>query len=79
MQLGPTNVSHHAFEPAVLNVIDMSNSALGPQARSFNAALLSNPEIPTMFSPYTLGHRDPAFHVEIPPSPSSSSTPTPIK
>jgi RHS repeat-associated protein len=79
VQIGPTKVSHHAFEPAVLNVIDISNSALGSQARSFNAALLSNPEVHPMFSPYTLGHRDPAFHLEIAPSPQSASTPTPMK
>lgn len=79
IQIGPTKVSHHAFEPAVLNVIDISNSALGSQARSFNAALLSNSEVHPMFSPYTLGHRDPAFHLEIAPSPQSASTPTPMK
>ena len=79
VQLGPTNVSHHAFEFAVLNVIDMSKNTLGPKAIDFNTALLTNSEISQMFSPYTRGHRDPAFHVEIPPSPPSSSTPTPMQ
>jgi RHS repeat-associated protein len=64
--LGPTNVSKHLANPANLNVIDFSSSALGDKAAAFNTALKSNIGVSRFFSPYTAPHRDPAFHIEIP-------------
>ncbi|UOQ73448.1 RHS repeat domain-containing protein [Hymenobacter cellulosilyticus] len=64
--IGPTRVSKHIANPDAVNVIDISASATGSKARSFNKALLSNPGVSRLFSPYTYSHPDPAFHIEIP-------------
>ncbi|MDO7875132.1 DUF6443 domain-containing protein [Hymenobacter sp. ASUV-10] len=65
-QIGPTVVSHHGFNPSVLNVIDISALTIGTNGRAFSRALSTNVGISKVFSPYT-SHKDPAFHVEIKP------------
>ena len=61
--LGPSNVSHHAADPKVLNVFDVAPTSI-PAARqaAFKAALRADPRVKKFLEP---SDGDPAFHIEI--------------
>ena len=61
--LGPSNVSHHAADPKVLNVFDVAPSSI-PVARqaAFEKAVRADKRVRKFFTP---GQGDPGFHIEI--------------
>ena len=61
--LGPSNVSHHAADPKVLNVFDVAPTSIpaGKQA-AFKAAVRADPRVKKFLEP---SDGDPAFHIEI--------------
>jgi Transglycosylase SLT domain len=65
--VGPTNVSHHAADPKILNVFDVAPSSI-PLAKqdAFQKAVLADKRVHTFFSPH---QGDPGFHIEIPQPP----------
>lgn len=62
--LGPSNVSHHAADPKVLNVFDVAPTSI-PAAKwaAFEKAVLADKRVRTFFKP---NDGDPGFHIEIP-------------
>jgi Transglycosylase SLT domain len=62
--LGPSNVSHHAADPKVLNVFDVAPSSI-PAARqaAFERAVRADKRVRKFFTP---NQGDPGFHLEIP-------------
>jgi Transglycosylase SLT domain len=62
--VGPTNVSHHAADPKILNVFDVAPSSI-PAAKqaTFEQAVRADKRVRTFFSPHD---GDPGFHIEIP-------------
>jgi len=60
--LGPTNVSKHLADPAVLNVIDISPNSIKNRA-AFEAAVRADPRVSKFLTP---SDGDPAYHIEIP-------------
>jgi hypothetical protein len=62
--LGPSNVSHHAADPKVLNVFDVAPSSI-PAAKwaAFEKAVLADKRVHKFFKP---NDGDPGFHIEIP-------------
>lgn len=61
-ELGPTNVSKHLADPAVLNVIDVSPNSISDR-EAFEAAVRADPRVSKFLTP---GDGDPAYHIEIP-------------
>jgi hypothetical protein len=61
--LGPTNVSHHAADPKILNVFDVAPLSI-PRAKwaTFEQAVRSDKRVTKFFKP----PQDPGFHLEIP-------------
>jgi hypothetical protein len=61
--LGPSNVSHHAADPKVLNVFDVAPSSI-PAAKqaAFQKAVLADKRVRKFFTP---SQGDPGFHIEI--------------
>ena len=61
--LGPSNVSHHAADPRVLNVFDVApNSIPAAQRAAFERAVRADKRVRKFFTP-TQG--DPGFHIEV--------------
>lgn len=67
-ELGPTNVSKHLADPAVMNVVDISPASIKNRA-AFEAAVRADPRVSKFLTP---GDGDPAYHIEI-PQPKKSS------
>jgi hypothetical protein len=61
VELGPTTVSRHASDPAILCVFDVAPSSIQNQ-RAFVSAVRSEPRVSKFLQPPV----DPAFHLEIP-------------
>jgi hypothetical protein len=63
VSLGPTNVSHHASDPKILNVFDVAPLSI-PKAKwaAFEQAVKSDKRVTKFFKP----PQDPGFHLEIP-------------
>jgi WXG100 family type VII secretion target len=61
-ELGPTNVSKHLADPAVLNVIDVSPNSIANR-EEFEAAVRADPRVSKFLTP---SDGDPAYHIEIP-------------
>jgi hypothetical protein len=62
--LGPSNVSHHAADPKVLNVFDVApNSIPAAKRAAFERAARRDKRVRKFFAP---GQGDPGFHIEIP-------------
>jgi hypothetical protein len=61
--VGPTNVSHHAADPKILNVFDIAPTSI-PQAKwdALEKAVRSDKRVKQFFRPPA----DPGFHLEIP-------------
>jgi hypothetical protein len=65
--IGPTNVSHHAADPKILNVFDVAPSSI-PAVKwaAFEQAARTDPRVKKFLSPH---EGDPGFHLEIPQPP----------
>jgi hypothetical protein len=61
VELGPTRVSHHAADPAVLNVFDVAPSSITKKA-AFEKAVAADKRV----SKFLLPPADPGYHLEIP-------------
>ena len=57
----PGNVSHHAADPKVLNVVDIAPTSIANTA-AFEAAVAADPRVKLFLKPPA----DPAYHLEIP-------------
>jgi hypothetical protein len=78
VKLGPSNVSHHCADPSVLNVVDISHSAMpADKHRAFESAIVADARVSRHFSPYT-EPTDPAFHLEI-PQPKAAAAAEPVE
>jgi transglycosylase-like protein with SLT domain len=64
--VGPTNVSHHAADPKILNVFDIAPTSI-PQGKwdALERAVRADPRVKQFFRP----PQDPGFHLEIPQPP----------
>ena len=62
--LGPGNVSHHAADPKVLNVIDIAPTSIANPA-AFEKAVRADKRVKKFIKP----PEDPAYHLEIPQRP----------
>jgi hypothetical protein len=61
VSIGPTKVSRHASDPAVLNVFDVAPSSITDRV-AFEAAVRSDRRVAFFLTP----PRDPGYHLEIP-------------
>jgi hypothetical protein len=62
--LGPSNVSHHAADPKVLNVFDVAPNSIPADKRAvFERAVRADKRVRKFFAP---SQGDPGFHIEIP-------------
>jgi hypothetical protein len=61
IELGPTNVSHHAADPKILNVFDVAPSSVS-NVNAFEAAAKADHRISKFLTP----PNDPGLHFEIP-------------
>ena len=61
IELGPTNVSHHAADPNVLNVFDVAPSSIANRA-AFEQAVRADVRVKKFLVPPS----DPGYHLEIP-------------
>jgi len=61
IQIGPTQVSHHASDPNVLNVFDVAPSSVTDK-KAFENAVASENRV----SKFLLPPNDPGYHLEIP-------------
>ena len=61
IEIGPTNVSHHASDPNVLNVFDVAPSSVANRA-AFEQAVRSDARVKKFLVP----PNDPGYHLEIP-------------
>jgi hypothetical protein len=66
--IGAERVSHHCVTDwSKTHVIDISASQIEQSKHAaFEAAIVADSRIARHFSPYTVGHEDPAFHIEVP-------------
>lgn len=63
VELGPSNVSHHAADPKVLNVFDVAPSSIPVKLRAaFEKAVMNDKRVKVFFTP----PKDPGYHLEIP-------------
>jgi hypothetical protein len=62
--LGPTNVSHHAADPKILNVFDVAPSSVA-NVDAFQTAAKSDARVSKFLTP----PNDPGLHLEIPQPP----------
>jgi GH24 family phage-related lysozyme (muramidase)/murein DD-endopeptidase MepM/ murein hydrolase activator NlpD len=62
-RIGPSRVSNHCADPAVLGVIDVAPSSVQNKAR-FVAAVEADPRVSNFLHPGN--SNDPAYHIEIP-------------
>ena len=61
IEVGPTNVSHHAADPSVLNVFDVAPSSIANRV-AFEQAVRRDPRVKKFLVPPS----DPGYHLEIP-------------
>ena len=61
VELGPTNVSHHASDPNILNVFDVAPSSITDRP-AFERAVRAEPRV----KKFLLPPDDPGYHLEIP-------------
>ena len=61
VEIGPTNVSHHASDPNVLNVFDVAPSSIANRA-AFEQAVRGDARVKKFLVP----PNDPGYHLEIP-------------
>ena len=61
IEVGPSNVSHHAADPKVLNVFDVAPSSIANRA-AFELAVRSDARVKKFLVPPS----DPGYHLEIP-------------
>lgn len=63
LALGPSNVSHHAADPKVLNVFDVAPTSIpAAQQAAFEKAVRADKRVRKFFTP---SQGDPGFHIEI--------------
>ena len=64
IEVGPGKVSKHCSDFSVLQVVDVSYSAIANK-KLFHRALASDGRISRLLDPFTKP-KDPAFHIEVP-------------